>query len=604
MEPQPTPAILPLPAEVVDRIAAGEVIERPASVVRELLENALDAGASAVRVEVREGGLRLIRVADDGRGIAGEELALACQPHTTSKVRTLRDLDAIATLGFRGEALASIAAAAEVELSSATDESGLARSLMLAPGGEAAMTASSRPRGTTVTVRHLFQSLPARRAMFARAGLETTRIFATLRAYALIYPAVRFTLVVDGHLLAQTPGQDLAGSVGALYGADAARELAHLGDRSSEGFTLSGAVGSRAFTFSAREHIVIAVNGRPVRHRALLAAAEAGYRPLLRKGRHPLLVAQLRLPPERVDATIHPAKAEVLVRDEKRLAAALRDAVADVLGRTASAPAASRRVSIGAPPAARPLTLRFPPPRRRRGLHLAERRERYGSLWRELADVPVEVRDLPELALAQFDDTLILARSSAGDLFLIDQHRAHERVLYERLRAQYAISPPAPAIAGGPTGGTARMADGQPRVTAPAQLLLEPLLIELTPHQTQLLTPRLSELAALGIECQPFGGTTFLVRSLPQVPGAVPTAPAETRTLLLEAAEDVDDWRDHVAIALACRSAVRRGQPLSVEEQQTLLTELREVTAPAVCPHGSPLLVRFSRDWLVHAFAW
>src|SRR5260370_34615287 len=232
--------------------------------------------------------------------------------------------------------------------------------------------------------------------MFARAGVETTRIFATLRAYALIYPAVRFTLVVDdGHLLVQTPGHDLAGAVGALYGADTAHEMALLEHRASEGFTLSGAVGSRAFTFSARQHIVLAINARPVHHRALLAAAEAGYRPLLRKGRHPLLVAQLRLPPEGVDANIHPAKAEVLVRDEKRLAAALRDAVADVLRRAASAPSTSKRVAIGAPPAARPLTLRFPPPRRRRGLHLAERRERYGGLWRELPGEPGEVRGPP-----------------------------------------------------------------------------------------------------------------------------------------------------------------------------------------------------------------
>jgi len=601
VELQPTPRILPLPAEVVDRIAAGEVIERPASVVRELLENALDAGACAIRVEVREGGLRLIRVADDGRGIAGDELALACQPHTTSKVRTLRDLDAIATLGFRGEALASIAAAAEMELTSATDESGLAHLLMLTPGGDVAMTAGSRPRGTTVAVRELFQSLPARRAMFARTGVETAKIFATLRAYALIYPTVRFTLVVDGNLLAQTPGHDLAGAVGALYGADAAREMAALGDHAGEGFTLSGAVGSRAFTFSTREHMVLAINGRPVHHRALLAAAEAGYRPLLRKGRHPLLVAQLRLSPERVDANIHPAKAEVLVRDEQRLAAALRDAVADVLGRTASAPAASRHVTIGAPPAAQPLTLRFPPARRRRGLHLAERRERYSGLWREPADAPGEAWDLP---LAQFDETLILARSSAGDLFLVDQHRAHERVLYERLRVHYAIGSAATAIVGGPTEGAARMADRSSGVTPAGQLLLEPLVIELTPRQTQLLTPRLSELAALGIECQPFGGSTFLVRSLPQVPGAAPTARADTRTLLIEAAEDVEDWRDHVAIALACRSAVRRGQPLSAAEQQTLLMELREVNAPVVCPHGSPLLVRLSRDWLVHTFAW
>src|SRR5690348_15285172 len=222
-------AIAALPPEVVERIAAGEVIERPASVVRELIENALDAGATAIRVELREGGIRLLRVADDGRGIPAGELALACRPHTTSKVHALADLERIVTLGFRGEALASIAAVAELEVTSAADESGLAHTLTLHPASVADERAAARPRGTTVTARNLFLTVPARRALLAGPHREAARAAAVVRAYALIHPAVRFALVMDGRLIFQTPGATLTKTAARLYGADLAAALLPIG---------------------------------------------------------------------------------------------------------------------------------------------------------------------------------------------------------------------------------------------------------------------------------------------------------------------------------------------------------------------------------------
>ena len=584
--------VRPLPPEVIERIAAGEVIERPASVARELIANALDAGATDVRVELREGGLRLLRVSDDGWGIAPDDLELAARTHTTSKARTLADLDQLATLGFRGEALASIAAVAELTLASACDTSGLAEVITLREGVCVARERQPRGRGLTATARDLFAAMPARRALLRGPRYEAARVAAVTQSYALAHPAVRFTLIGDGALLLQTPGSDLAGAVAATFGADVARALLPLEASVVDGLpdvTISGVVAARPFHFPTREHVYLSVNGRPLANRALHAALETGYRPTLRKGRHPLLIARVSVAPERIDANIHPAKLEALLRDEASVGAALRRLTHETLGASPVefAGGAGLRQPVMGVAGALPLRLTFPAARRRRGLRLREQPRGYlarleAARWDDEAPAHAP---LPALEpLAQFDGALIVAQSEEGHLYLVDQHRAHERILYERLLAQTPATR-APSASSG-------------------QLLLEPLLIELTPSQARTLSARLDELAALGLELQPFGGAAFLARSLPSAAGAAQSAAGFAHELIEDAAEEGDDWLDHLRVSLACRSAIRRGQPLSAAEQRALLADLRAVTAPAICPHGSPLIVRHSHAALTRLFEW
>lgn len=604
--------ITPLSAEIVERIAAGEVIERPASVVRELIDNALDAGARAIRVEIRTGGLRLIRVADDGSGIAPEDLPLACATHATSKVAALPDLEHIATLGFRGEALASIAAVAALEIASAADDSGIARVISAGPDYVTDAAAIARPRGTTVTVLELFAMIPARQSMLRGPRAEAARIAAVVRAYALVHSNTSFAFVSDGQLALQTHGDGLHAAITSLYGPDLARALLPLGPREMHGANLDGVVASHQFSHPSRDHVIFAINGRPVHNRPLLAALEAGYRPLLRKGRHPILVAHLTTAPERLDPNIHPAKSEVLLRDEALIAPALRESVHHALG---SVPRGAT-LSLHAPgtpgtPGTHPIQLRLPLPRKRRGLLLGERRNTYATS--PLHETEAEpLTGVPALeALAQFDDTLILARADDGHLYLVDQHRAHERALYEYLIRQREM------LFGRSLSNGELVTVGDEGIASAAahaagQLLLEPVLVELTPVQAHLLESRLDELARLGLQCQPFGGSVFLVRSLPDMSGAAadtatlpPASPAAfARALAEDAAVDSDDWLDQLCISLACRSALRRGQPLDSHQCQSLLDGLREVAAPAVCPHGSPLIVRLTRGYLTRAFEW
>ena len=574
--------IAPLAREVIERIAAGEVIERPASVVRELIDNALDAHATTIRIELQDGGLRLMRVADDGEGILADDLPLTVTPHATSKVRSLSDLEHVATLGFRGEALASVAAVAEVEIASAADESGIARNLRAGPETPAVVAETPRNRGTTITVRALFVSIPARRALLRSSRVEASRSLAVVRAYALARPAVHFTLVSDGAVILQTTGADRAEAVAAIYGSDVARALLPFGPAQAGEASISGVAASRAFHSSNRDHVLLAVNGRPVANRALLAALEAGYRPLLRKGRHPLLIAEITAPLNQVDANIHPSKTEVLLQHEQTLAVALRAVVHTAMGQSPLNVFESAG-DLATGQFSRPLQLRFPQRRSRRATRLAERPRFYDASPEETA-LDADVGEWEPLA--QFDDTLILARTASGQLLLVDQHRAHERILYERL-LQRRIA-------------LARGAE----TDQSAQLLLQPLLVELSPLQARQLEPRLDELRALGLDCQPFDDSVFLVRAVPQLPGMAHDVAGVAAALTEEAATDSDDWLDVVCISLACRSAIRRGQSLTPEEQRALLADLRAVMVVASCPHGSPLLLRYSRSGLARAFEW
>jgi DNA mismatch repair protein MutL len=620
----PRDPIRPLPQDVAERIAAGEVIERPVSVVKELVENALDAGAHDIRIEIRGGGLRMVRVTDDGIGIPAHELESALARHTTSKIRSVEDLHALHTLGFRGEALASIAAVAEITLVSRAQESeeqveeSPAVSLTMRGGQVTQRGRAARLHGTTVTVRDLFYNVPARLKFLRSERTEAGHIILLARRYAVGYPGVRLTLSQDEHILVQTSGSgDLATALAELYHLPLAEMLHPLViEDASEGkpraFGLSGYAGNRVLAQNSRQHISVFVNGRWVQSRALYEALEAGYRNLLPKGRHPLIVLHLTLAPDELDANVHPAKTEVKLLREAEVKKAITEAVRSALGRS---PALPDQIDFPGPEL---VYQRHLPGPRRRGLRLAESAGEYKAT-EQAQENPVSAPILAQLRpLAQLQQAVILAEAPDGSLYLVDQHRAHERVIYEYLRQTYA--------------GRQAEQQGQQEQAAPdeelletseSHLLLEPVVVELKPREADLLELRLPMLRGMGLECERFGGRSFLIRSIPagvslgQAQGeraeqqdhqAQQAQQAQLASHLPElarlAAEDSNEWQDHLLIGLACRSALRRGRPLGSDEQRSLLQLLASVSAPAVCPHGSPIVLHYSRKFLIDRFDW
>ncbi len=577
---QRTP-LLVLSPDVAERIAAGEVIERPVSVIKELIENALDAGAHDIRVELRGGGLRLMRVTDDGYGIPEDELEQVCQRHTTSKISSVEDLSRLHTLGFRGEALASIVAVAEVELVSraieteTTGDEQPALQITLRGGEITHRSRRARPHGTTITVRDLFYNVPARLKFMRGARTENNHVLQLLRRYAVGYPAVRFNLTLDEHNALQTGGSgDLIVTLAELYHVPLHEMLYPVEVSDGVHYRIHGYVGNRVLAQSSRQYVTLFINGRWVQSRVLQEALEQGYRGLLSKGRHPLLVLFIELPTHEVDANVHPAKIEVQLVHEDMVIAALSQAVRAVLEHS---PALPEAVNFPGPVLAN--QRRLPGPRRR-GLHLAESAEGYRAEQAPpgTAEVIASLRPL-----AQLQQAVILAEAPDGSLYLVDQHRAHERVIYEHLRHN--------------NSGI------QNNEQIDAHLLLEPVIIEMKRHQADLLEQRLPMLHSLGLECERFGGRSFLIRSVPTSEGNEQLV-ASLNELAEIAAEDSPDWEDHLLIGLACRSAMRRGRELGTGEQTTLLRALAGVAAPAVCPHGSPILLHYSRTFLIDKFDW
>ncbi len=578
-------AIRVLPPAVSARIAAGEVIERPASVVKELLENAIDAGARRVRVDIRGAGLTMIRVGDDGHGIRAAELWLACQRHATSKLAAAdgHRLSGVRTLGFRGEALPSIAAVAELSVVSAPDERGVGWRLTLRDGQVIADEPAPHPRGTTVTVRHLFAGVPARLAAAGRSQTETGQIAQTVRHAALAAPGVGCSFLVDERLIFQTSGSgDLRTTLVELHGPALTGALLPLGSVESAEAVIWGVISGPEVTRASRAQVNVVVNGRWSLPRGLIAQIEAAYRPLLPRGRHPVLALAIETAPDRVDVNIHPSKLEVRLLAERAIGAAAAEMIREVLGR--------HPLPLQLEAASGLAALRFLPPA---PPGIAEPAERYDA-------GPIVTPGLPPLVLiGQVQARLLLLEGDDG-LYLVDQHRAHERILYERLRSDRSPPPP---------------------VEPELALLPDPIVLELQPSQVAGFSRRLDELAALGFVCEIFGGRTFLVRRTPDLPGVGTEASddrlrglgnpdAMVEVLRALAAEDTieaaegEDWQERLLVRLSCRTAVRRGRPLDHPAMRALVEGLGQTAAPAVCPHGSPLLMRVGADLLERQFGW
>lgn len=563
------------------KIAAGEVIERPASVVKELIENSLDAGATQISVEVREGGLALIRVVDDGCGIDPSELRLAFERHATSKVRSEEDLWRVATLGFRGEALPSIAAAGDVEVLSRVAGNDVGARVRLRAGEIAEEGSGATAPGTSFTVRALFSAQPARLKFLRAPASEAAQVSAAVTHYAMAYPEVRFTLIIDGRATLQTPGSgDLRDAIAAVHGAEvAAAAIAIDAAPAQPGDTgVNGVVIEPRLHRATRNYIGLYVNRRWVKNRALTFAVEEAYQGMLPVGRHPIAVLGLRLPPDEVDVNVHPTKAEVRLRREREVFGALQRAVRSALSAQAPVPAASPALWIGGgtATAARPMVLR-PQPVQAPLPSAVPEHLRAGAAASNVA-APMAER-LPLLrAVGQVGNTYIIAEGPDG-MYLIDQHAAHERALYERFLQA--------AAAGAPD----------------AQALLDPATVELGGAQQALLHEHWASLERLGFDIAPFGDAAYVVRAVPASLAGDDVARRVCELLDRMARDDgPDDSAHRVAASLACHASVRAGMSMSAEEQRELLRLLEASASPRTCPHGRPTMVHLTADALAREF--
>ncbi len=543
---------------VISQIAAGEVIENPASVVKELVENSLDAGASQIKVEVQGGGIELIGVVDDGAGISAAEVELAFQRHATSKITDVDDLSSTSTLGFRGEALSSIAAAAEVELYTQAASEVVGSRIRLSQGKVVRQESRSRPRGTTVTMRWLFRHLPARLKFLKSASREESRIVHLLTQYALAFPEVKFRLLVDQHLNFETTGDgSLRGVVACLYGREMAQKMLVI---EGEGTTpaLSGLLSPPSLTRSNRSYISIFVNRRWVRSPLLIKATEVAYRGLLMEGRHPIAVINLALPSADVDVNVHPAKAQVRFRDEQMLFSMVQESLRAVLSQV---PIATEKTV--------PFTTSS-----RQGESSWELHDREASVI-----APLPTIELPVLrVLGQLSNTYIIAEGPDG-LYLVDQHAAHERIRYERILAQWK------------------------RQEVEVQGLLSPVTVELNPRQEATLKSNRELLVQFGFSLEPFGSRSYLMRAVPVLIANTNVVEAIT-TLLdnLAAREDPVPWQEKIARTLACHSAIRGGQQLSREEMGELIRQLERAEQPRTCPHGRPTMIHLTSHQIEKEF--
>ena len=562
-----------LDKEVVSQIAAGEVVERPASVVKELVENALDAGSSQISVEVKGGGVSLIRVTDNGTGIPSGEAELAFERYATSKIGNLDDLQSIGSLGFRGEALPSIAAVAQVEIVTCAAGEAVGNYLALENGAVSNRRNQGRAQGTTVTVRNLFRRVPARLKFLKSASTENSRTADVVSKYALAFPGVGFTLSVDGKSTLRTPGRgQLMDSVLEVYGVEAARNMLEV--RSPDGEWESGVVSpgvegmvsSPAVSRSGRGYLSFFVNRRWVNSRLLAWAVEEAYHGLLMVGKHPVAVVNVSLPAQEVDVNIHPAKSEVKFRNEHAVFGAVQRAVRRALVEQMPVPKIEEVASMYVSPGGRGQQL---------WMSTGSRGQPAPSLPESSQPLVVS---LPVLrVIGQVLSAYIVAEGPDG-VYLIDQHAAHERVLFEKVKQQ-----------------------GSQRETE-VQGLLEPATFEVEPRQDGVLKSCCEDLAAFGFSIEPFGNRTYLVRAVPHLLSGKDWAGMLRELLDSLSGDGRSDWEEKVAISIACHSAVRSGQTLTDDEMRELVRLLEQAANPHTCPHGRPAIIHLSAGQLAREF--
>ena len=611
--PEPPRRIKLLPDQLINRIAAGEVVERPSAVLKELLENSLDAGADCVDIEVSGGGKKLIMVRDNGRGMDEDDLLMCLERHATSKIGAEADLMQISTLGFRGEALPSIGSVSDLAITSAV-EGGEGRKVTLAAGRLLGLAPAAANRGTTVEVRNLFYNVPARRKFLKSDRTESAHLLDVAQSYALSRDGLRLTFRDNGREVLAVEGRhDFQTRVFKVLGRSMAEGLTPLA-LNLEGLSISGWLGSPDQPLPSSARLFAYVLGRPVRDRLLNRALVEGYGRLLPRGTWPAAIIFLDLDPTEVDVNVHPTKAEVRFRQPSAIFSALAEAVASAVGRVP--PASSwppPDETVQAPP---PFPLPPPPAEIARASH------REGPPWMDYPEPPParrpEAANCPEAEaahtepiqaepaqppgtaprpnfeplrpLAQLYNSYILAEGSRG-LYLVDQHAAHERLLFNRLKLELA------------------------RTGLPSQALLLPEPLELPPRQARAAEKLRLHLARLGFEMEPFGeGGGFLLRGAPAILGHEDPLPplmeilgtGQNQLAVLDGAglkEALEALADSWLYSLACRAAIKAGEKMNLKAMARLLEDMAQEPRGAYCPHGRPAIQLIERVTIERQFA-
>ncbi len=599
--------IRPLPDHLINQIAAGEVVERPASVVRELVDNALDAGAARIEVLIEAGGLKRIEVRDDGRGIPADELPFALARHATSKIASLEDLEAVASLGFRGEALPSIASVARLELASRTRDAPHGFRMLAANGDIGPVEPAAQPPGTRVAVADLFFNVPARRKFLKSERTEFSHIEEHLRAVAMARPAIDFRLVHNGReVFRMRPTPDREGRVADVLGPEFVTGAIPVAAEHA-GFALQGWLGAPTASRSQADRQYLFVNGRLVRDRVVQHAVRQAYADVLFHGRHPAFVLLLDLDPRGVDVNVHPAKAEVRFRDGRMVHEfvfrSLHQALADTragssvgTGAATAGDAETPRIATARSAASRPpsqVGMRLADPlgamsalygldRAGGVLALADSaREPCAVMSARAGTGPGEEAPPLGYALAQLKGIYVLAENARG-LVLVDMHAAHERITYERLKQARAAG------------------------AIPSQMLLVPLTLAVSRREADAAEDAASRFTALGFEVSRTGPERLVVR---RVPSALAGADVErlVRDVLADlalhdSAARLEEYENEVLATMACHGSVRAQRRLTLPEMNALLRQMEETERSGQCNHGRPTWVQLTQGELDRLF--
>lgn len=597
-----------LDEHTANRIAAGEVIERPASVVKELVENCIDAGATSITVTLEEGGKELIKVTDNGCGMTREDAVLSLQRHATSKIRDAEDLDAIGTLGFRGEALPSIASVSAVEMITKHQAEIDGVRLEVEAGTITNLEGVGAPQGTTISIRKLFFNTPARLKFLKSSQTELGHITDLVGRFAMAYPSIAFRLVHNSREVLNSPATGKAiNSITQVMGKDAAKQLAPICFE-TPAMRVTGYVSNPSLTKINRSDQIFFVNGRPVRSKTMTHALDMAYRGLLMPGRYAVCVIFIELTPDLVDVNVHPTKAEVKFSSEQEVHSAVHRAVNAALMEGAAAPI----ITDSTPRPSQPLRLTPDQPMPQQGVLMdrppvmdlsafqeALRQRRIEAVadpgtadpfeWKPGVGVPVEESPVPEAdfdairtvalrsvkVIGQARNTYIVAQCEDGVL-IIDQHVAHERVLFDR------------------------MIENKEGQTVAMQGLVIPVSLSLSAKEAAIVSQRLDQLRQVGFELEHFGGDTYMMRGAP-----ASIKPADCEAVLRDMIAELLDLSvakhllvkaEQVLITASCKMAVKAGDPLSPEEMNQLIDDLLQCKNPFVCPHGRPIIVSLS-NW-------